>query len=321
LLPREPARRPQLGYLYVPPFRVQGLSIAGEESCVQVPELNVTFDIGLSPRAALTSDYVALTHGHMDHAAGIAYYLSQRHFQGMGAGTIVCPPELEKPIHNVMRAWVDLESQRTPYSVIPLGEDQEHEIKPHTYLRAFRTVHTVPSVGFVVLERRSKLRPDLVGLPQERLVELKKRGEEITRLIEVPLVCYTGDTMWGPHFDRPDVLGAQVLITECTFVEDEHEDRASIGKHLHLTDVVRLVERSRAKAVVLTHMSRRTHLGRAVKQIEAALPVEQRGRVLVLMDRRSNQERFERQLREAGEFPGDAPEPQLGDAGGGEESV
>src|SRR5690606_30263259 len=59
LLPREPQRRSQLGYLYVPPFRIQGISVAGAESVVQVPELDTCFDIGKCPRAALASNYVA----------------------------------------------------------------------------------------------------------------------------------------------------------------------------------------------------------------------------------------------------------------------
>lgn len=80
MLPKEPPRRPQLGFLYLPPFRVQGLSTAGEESCVHLPEFDLAFDIGLCPRAVLSANAVALTHGHMDHAAALSYYFSQRHF-------------------------------------------------------------------------------------------------------------------------------------------------------------------------------------------------------------------------------------------------
>ncbi|NBD34640.1 MAG: hypothetical protein GVY30_01420, partial [Chloroflexi bacterium] len=261
MLPKEPARRPQLGYLYVHPFRVQGLSVAGEESVVQVPELDVTFDIGLCPRAVLPSPYVALTHGHMDHAAGLAYYLSQRYFQGMGAGTVVCHPKLAPAIEALMDAWVGVEAQKTPYNLKPLEHDQQFEIKPHTMLRAFETRHTVPSMGYCVVEYRSKLDPQYAGLTQEQLVELKQQGTAITQLHEIPLVCYTGDTAWGPHFEREDVLQARILITECTFLEDEHRDKAPIGKHLHLDHIVELCERSSAQAIVLTHLSRRTHMG------------------------------------------------------------
>jgi ribonuclease Z len=295
MIPHEPSRRPQLGFLFIPPYRVQGLSIAGEESVVQIPELDVVFDIGRCPRSVLSSPYVALTHGHMDHSAGLAYYFSQRHFQGMGTGTVVCHPKLEQPIRNVMHAWVDLEAQRTPFNVVPLEHEEEVEIKNHMFLRAFKTNHTVPSIGYVIVEKRSKLREEYYGLKQEELVALKKKGEQITRIIEVPQVCYTGDTYWGEHFDREDVMEAPILITECTFLEKEHKSRAHVGKHLHLDDIVRLLRRSKAKAIILTHLSRRTHLSIARRQIYDAIPAEDRDRVFLLMDNRTNRQRLEQQ--------------------------
>ena len=295
MVPRDPPRRPQLGFLYLPPYRVQGISIAGEESVVQLPELDTCFDIGRCPRAVLSSSYVALTHGHMDHSAGLAYYFSQRHFQGMGVGTVVCHPKLEQPIHNLMRAWVDIEAQKTPYNVIALEPDEQIEIKNTLFLRAFETRHSIHSLGFTIVEKRSKLCPELIGMPQEQLVALKKKGQTITRTHDIPLVCYTGDTAWGPHFDRPDVLEAQILITECTFLEEDHRKRAAVGKHLHLDDIVRLLECSKAKAIVLTHLSRRTHLLQAKKQIHDAIKPEDRQRLFLLMDNRNNRERYTQQ--------------------------
>lgn len=299
MLPRQPPRRPQLGFLYVPPYRVQGLSIAGEETVVHIPELDLCFDLGLCPRAMLPSKFVALSHGHMDHAAGLAYYFSQRYFQGMGAGTVVCHPAIERAIHNVMTAWIDLEAQKTPYNVIPLQPDEEVEVKNHIMLRAFETVHTVPSLGFVVVERRSKLKPEFADLPQEKLVELKNQGVQITQMLQIPLVCYTGDTLWGDHFERRDVLESKILITECTFLEPGHRGRAKIGQHLHLDDIVELLARSSAEAVILTHLSRRTHMGQVHEQLSQKLSAEDLERVFLLMDSRANRARYEQQQADA----------------------
>jgi len=300
MIPPEPPRSPQLGFIYFPPFRVQGYSIAGEETFVQIPELDVCFDIGRARRAALTSNYVALSHGHMDHAAGIAYYFSQRHFQGMRPGTLLCHPRLEQPLHTLMKAWIDVEAQHTPYRIVAMEPDgEELEMKNHYFLRAFETDHTVPSLGFVVIERRSKLKPDLIGLPQEKLRELKESGQEITNTIEVPQVAYMGDTGPGSHFRRPDVQEARMVITECTFLDPTHRDRARVGKHLHIDDLVKVLPNLKADSIVITHLSRRLHLGQARDRIEEAVPAEHRQRVHFLMDGRTNKQRYQQQLAAA----------------------
>ena len=157
----------------------------------------------------------------------------------------------------------------------------------------------MPSLGFVVIERRSKLKPEYSELTQEQLMKLKESGTQITHILEIPLVCYTGDTMWGKHFERRDVLDARILITECTFLEPGHRSRANVGKHLHLDHIVNLLERSSAEAVVLTHLSRRTHISEVRQALDKAVAPEHRPRVLVLMDSRANRRRYELQTAEA----------------------
>ena len=300
MIPPEPPRSPQLGFLYLPPFRVQGYSIAGEETFVQIPELDVCFDLGRARRAMLTSNHVALTHGHMDHAAGLAYYFSQRHFQGMREGTVLCHPKLAGPLQKLMGAWIHVESQHTPYRIMGIEPDgEEFEMKNHYFLRAFETDHTVPSLGFMVIERRTKLKPELVGLPQEKLREMKEGGAEITNMIEVPLIAYMGDTGPGSHFRREDVQAAKIVITECTFLDPTHRDRARVGKHLHLDDLIKVLPNLSAEHVVVTHLSRRLHLGQARERLDQAVPPEHRERVHLLMDGRTNKQRYQQQLAEA----------------------
>jgi ribonuclease Z len=303
MIPSEPPRNPQYGFLFFPPYRVVGYSIAGEESFVQIPELDVVFDIGRAARVALTSSFVALSHGHMDHSAGLAYYFSQRVFQGMGVGTVLCHPTMAEPIRRLMTAWIDVEAQRTPYQVVPMTPgtpSEEYEIKNNIFLRAFATDHTVPSLGFVVVEKRSKLREEFIGLPQERLVELKSTGQDITYTKEVPLVAYMGDTSPGDFFFRPDVANAKILISECTFTEPDHRDRAKIGKHLHIADYADILPRLNCENVVLTHVSRRSHLGMARQQLDKVIPPNFRDRVFLLMDGRTNRSRLQQQAHEAG---------------------
>ena len=115
----------------------------------------------------------------------------------------------------------------------------------------------------------------------------------------IPLICYTGDTAWGKHFDRDDVLNSRILITECTFMESSHRKRAGIGRHLHLDHVVDLIERSKAETIILTHLSRRTGMNEVRRTLSRALSDDQLARVRVLMDGRTNREVYERQVAEA----------------------
>ncbi|HMQ16293.1 MAG TPA: hypothetical protein PKC49_09990, partial [Phycisphaerae bacterium] len=82
-----------------------GASLAGEETYLVLPELNLAFDVGRAPREVLAVDHLFLSHGHMDHAAGIAYYFSQRMFLDNAPGNLYVPNGLERPIRDLLRIW------------------------------------------------------------------------------------------------------------------------------------------------------------------------------------------------------------------------
>jgi ribonuclease Z len=299
MLPKPPPRETPLGFLYIPPFRVQGVSVAGEATCIQVPELDLCFDMGQCPRAALACNHVAVSHGHMDHIGGLGYYCSQRRFQGMGDGTIICDKRIEDAMRGMLEGFHALEQQRTPFNLVALEPEEPFRLKNNVSLRGFHTDHTSPSMGYTVVEHRTKLKPQYQDLPQEKLKELKERGEEITRSLQVPLIAYLGDTAPGPHLVREDVREAKIIVTECTFFEPGHRGRANIGKHLHAEDIAEWLRVATCEAMVLVHVSRRTHLGEARAQLAQALPEHDVERIHFLMDHRTNRSRYERQLEEA----------------------
>lgn len=298
MIPKPPPREGSLGFLFLPPYRVQGISIAGEQTCVMIPELDVCFDMGLCPRAALASKYVAISHGHMDHIGGLSYWCSQRNFQGMGEGTIVCSKAIEGPLRNMLESYRELEGTRTPFKIIALDPEESIEIKNSIHMRIFDLEHTCPSSGYAIVEKRSKLLEEYVGMPQDKLKEIKDSGKEITRTFDVPLIAYLSDTAPGPALLRDDVLNAKVVIAECTFAEQEHIGRAEIGKHLHLNHIVEWLNVLKCEKLVLIHLSRRTNIIEARKRLRQMVSREQAERVEFLMDYKTNKMRYEAQAEE-----------------------
>lgn len=294
MVPRPPPPEARLGFVYSAPYRIQGISVAGEQAVVHVPELDLCFDVGLCPRAILPTPTIALSHTHMDHVGGLPYWFSQRFFQKMpGTARCLVHPKMAEPLRRMMAAWVDLERQRTPHEIVAIEPETEFQLRPNVFVRAIEVSHTTPALGFVAIERRSKLRDEFHGLPQDRLRELRAQGVEITRMIEIPLVAYTGDTEPGDFLLREEFRRAQVVITECTFFEDEHRDRAKIGKHLHVEDLRPLLEAWEARDVVIVHVSRRTLLPFARTRIEEIAGKARAESVHLLMDHKANKARLE----------------------------
>ncbi len=267
-------------------LRVVGYSVAGEETVIACPELNVCFDVGKAPAEILPVDHVLLSHGHMDHAAGLAYYFSQRNFVGNAPGCALVPKALVEPIKALMQAWGRIEGHVSPCRVVGMSPGEEFELRRGLIARTFEINHGVPSLGFAVVDVRRKLRPEYAEKSGPELVELKKQGIEIQYDVEVPLVAYCGDTAEGSWIDHPAVQAAKTLILECTFFEAEHVSRARAGFHLHVRDVARILQRTTNEHVLLTHVTRRTGMRDAKRMLAKLVSEETMNRVRFLMDYR-----------------------------------
>lgn len=264
---------------------IEGFSLAGEETVVIAPELNVAFDPGRAPRELISIDNVCLTHGHMDHAAGVAYYFSQRNFVDLAPGRVIVHRDLAQPIQRLMAVWADIEGHPSPgqvHGVLPL---EDVELRRGLLVRPFTVNHDRCSLGYSVIEKRHKLKPELIGKTGPELVALKRQGVQIEEWQEVCLLTCTGDTAVGRWMELEFVRRSEVLIVECTFIDEDHMDRARGGRHIHVRDLPRILEAVPDARVMLIHLSRRTELRRAKGVVERFIGKTEMERVCFLMDR------------------------------------
>ncbi len=275
-----------LAQIQIDDLEILGYSVAGEETVVAVPQLDVCFDIGKAPDQIIPINHVLLTHGHMDHSAGFAYYLSQRNFCGLAAGTILAPTNLIRPMQEIIDLWARVDGNRIPAKLVGVKPGDEYQIKPNLFARAFPTKHSAGSIGFTVLEKRKKLKPEYVGLTGPQIVELKKQGIQIDNPLEIPIVTYFGDTQYVDFAQLDYVVRSKILIAECTFYEEDHTGRADAGRHMHVAEFASLVERLENEHIIISHLTQRTPLGEIRKMLKKALPAEIYGKTIILMDRR-----------------------------------
>lgn len=265
-----------------------GYSIAGEETVIAMPQLDVCFDIGKAPDQVIAINTVLLTHGHMDHSAGFAYYLSNRNFSGMSPGTIVAPVNLIGPMREIITSWGYLDGNKIPAKLVGVRPGDEHQIKPNLFARAFPTKHSPGSVGFCVLEKRKKLKPEYLQLTGPQIVELKKQGIQIDTPVEIPIVSYLGDTQYVDFSQLDYVKNSKILIAECTFYEEGHADRAQAGRHMHIHELATLLSAMNNERIIITHTTQRTPMHEVRRVLEEALPAEVWVKVTLLMDRKAN---------------------------------
>ncbi len=275
-----------------------GRSIAGEETFVILPEYNVAFDIGTSPRELISIDHVLLSHGHMDHAAGIAYYFAQRMFVDNPPGHVYMPEPLLVPMQKLLEIWGQIDGRQAPAHLHAARPDEDILLRRDLLVRPFRVEHPtrrpgggrMDSLGYSLIEVRKKLKDEYRELTGPQIVQLKNQGVEIERRVEIPLVAYCGDTAAGDFLRLEHVRRARVLLLECTFVEDDHAERARAGHHIHVRDLARIVPDLENEYIVLIHLSRRTALRAARERIRAELG-SHADRVCLLMEHRRRRRR------------------------------
>eukprot|EP00879_Flechtneria_rotunda_P015634 GHRR01016352.1.p1 GENE.GHRR01016352.1~~GHRR01016352.1.p1 ORF type:complete len:200 (+),score=49.40 GHRR01016352.1:185-784(+) len=90
-------------------FDIQGVSIAGQETCLILPRCKVALDIGRCPQTAVYQQTVLITHGHLDHIGGIPFHASSRMLLGLQPPLYVVLPHYAEKLKQLLQLTNDME--------------------------------------------------------------------------------------------------------------------------------------------------------------------------------------------------------------------
>jgi len=259
---------------------VEGYSRAAVQSYWRIPELKIGFDLGAQPWDFMGTPTWLLSHTHLDHIAALPVYVARRRMMKMEPPTIYVPAYAVEDIRRLMLVLQRLDRGRMVCNLHGVEAGNEIELSREHVITTFATTHTIPSLGYVVWERRRKLKEEFQGLPGDQIRDLRLSGVEVTREMRIPLVAYTGDTSPGGLDNYPPALQAKILITEMSFVRPNHR-REKIHKfgHMHLDDFIERADRFQNELIIVAHFSTRYHPQEVRRIVEARLPAGLRERV------------------------------------------
>jgi ribonuclease Z len=241
----------------VGPYTVRGISVGGVYTSLQVPELSVVLDAGLPLRAFCGTDQLFLSHGHIDHLGGLFGLLGVRGMMHKPRPMrVYLPREIQAELIEALRVVSRL--QRYPLTVEAIGLEPGDTlpIDHNWHVRAFRTHHPVPSLGYQFLRRVNKLKDAHKGMSGPEIAAAKRAGADLFDEREQLEVCYATDTLIRVLDTNPSMLESRVLILECTFYDERKSlSDSRAGCHVHLDELLAVAERLHNPHILLMHTS------------------------------------------------------------------
>jgi ribonuclease Z len=284
---------------------IEGYSRAAVQTYWRIPELKIGFDFGAQPWDFMNTPTWLLSHTHLDHVAALPVYVARRRMMRMEPPTLYVPAQAVEDLGRLLRVFHRLDRGRmlcdmrgvSPGDEFALSRDHvvtafettrtihddalEADLEETDHVvTAFATAHTIPSLGYVVWERRFKLKEEYHGLPGDQIRDLRLSGVAVTREVRTPLLAYTGDTNPAGIDAYPPVFQAKILITELSFIRPNHR-REKIHKfgHMHLDDYIERADLFQNELIICAHLSTRYHPQEVKRLVESKLPLHLRERI------------------------------------------
>ena len=252
---------------------IEGYSRAAVQTYWRLPELKIGFDLGGQPWSFMGTGTWFVSHAHLDHLAALPVYVARRRMMKMEPPVIYLPTVAVEPVQKILRQVTRLDRGRLPCELCGVEPGAEIELSREHVVSVVQTVHTVPSLGFVVWERRQKLKPEYHGLTGPQIRDLRLGGTEVTEERRTPRFAYLGDSAPAGLDNNPAMLEAEVLVLEMTFVAPSHrKDKIHKFGHIHLDDIRDRREQFHNALIIASHFSTRYTSKRIRHLVERAIP-------------------------------------------------
>lgn len=236
---------------------IRGVSLGGIYTSLFVPELHLVLDAGIPARSFAGARTLLLSHGHADHLGSLPALLGIRGLVGKSTPLkVLMPAEIVDPVMTFLEAAETM--QRFDLAIEPVGlrPGDECELGGDLRIRAIKTFHPVPSLGFLVIRRVAKLRPEFHGLPGPEIARRRRAGEDMVTYVERVELAYATDTLVQVLDQHPELYRARVLVLECTFLDARKPvATARAGCHIHLDELLERADLFDNQHLVLMHFS------------------------------------------------------------------
>jgi ribonuclease Z len=258
---------------------IEGVSIAGHESFYKLPGFRTLLEFGRAPEDIVGYATACVTHGHLDHMAGLAHYASRRRLARLPSARVLVPAEAVAPVQQWIEASQRLERIDYEIQIVPASPGDRVQLRNDLELTVLPGRHSVPTVGYLFSEVKHKLLDEFSGWSGEEIARLRAEGVAVTRREEIPLLAYPGDCGEAIFEVAPGLFHARVLLLECSFLVPEDRDRAREYEHIHLDDILSRASLFENEAVVLTHFSQR-YRPEEIRQALQSIPEPLAGRIV-----------------------------------------
>lgn len=281
--------------LKVPNNHIQGFSISGLSTYIQMPEIDICFDMGECPLTALKLNHVFLSHAHGDHSRCLMRHYSLRHMMGIEKPAIYYMPEsIVEAFKNLVKAEAIFEGVREDKLIYPkiVGLSDQLESIPFEYrknltIKGFPVEHRVPSLGCTVSDFKKKLKPEFHGKTPQELIQIRESGITLESPIETPRVTFIGDCIGKSLFDQSHIWDSPILILESTFLDPDEKDMAKAKGHTHIEEIAQALNefkgQMKTQHLVLKHFSMKYSREHVLHRVKEHIPDFFQENTLVLL--------------------------------------